>query len=605
MKISNINLTRSSILLLALSLMLSMTGCSDLPFFGSNDNTEQGEDDPENENTGSIIPETPLSSGPATVSVTRATATTATFEGRIDNDSLNLDLDFVQVIVRYAEAEKFSAVDENLPKVVATRPDFDQNNEFTINLKELTFDTDYKFCVVVQYMSQLFYSPVGELRTANVVNGVKLDTSKEIVNSATFAGKIGGLADEDRDLIEVGMLISNKEAEANDNKGERIVFEEIAADGSVSVTLNDLIAPSYYYRTYVKQGEVCKYGKVQTFETATANMRFVKRIVMEDELGGTTWDFSFEYDDNRTMTKATVKGMEFGDGGELEYEGGYEYEYSRPSESTIQITPREFQYDIEDGESQEILPTLTAKTDQQGRVVSFVDKYEDSGLLCEDSYIFEYTPESYLSKVECNQNSGNYFQLSYTYTNGKPDTYRVLVDDGEDYYSDYTHNIGNYTPNAIETPMMNIDLWRFLVLYMSDTYMPVMSLNVGTIGKYLPERVLVEYGPYDDIYHPYSTTDKNYREERSTTYEGVVDYDDELSTAPIGEYVFDKEGYPVAINTTVKTAEMTLTVVFEAGEVIESWDGNTYYEVVETDRTITKNKDGKTYSHKVTIEYLD
>lgn len=262
--------------------MLSFTSCSliDIPLPGGGDDQEEEQG---NEQTGSEIPEEPLTSGPATVAITRATATTARFEGCITNDEI--DLDFVQVIVRYAEPENFSAMSEDIPSVVVTRPDFDAEKKFSFRLEDLRHNTTYKFCAIVQYKNDVFYSDVQEFKTAGVNINLSVKEGSVTDNSVELVGTIEGLSKEDAEKLEVGFYYSHDKSLVEKGEGTNVSLDDVAVDGVVSVALSDLYmyGPTYHFRSYVKQGDNCDLGKIGSFTLTVEPVRLVKKITRTEQ----------------------------------------------------------------------------------------------------------------------------------------------------------------------------------------------------------------------------------------------------------------------------------------------------------------------------------
>ena len=227
------------------AMMLSFTGCSPEDFpFGSGNEQEQGKDD--DDNTGGEIPEEPLTSGPASVAITRATATTAHFEGSIINE--DIDLDFVQITVRYAEPEDFSAMSDNIPSVVITRPDFENDKNFSFSIEDLHINTLYKFCAIVQYKSEVFYSDVEEFKTAGVDIELAVKEGSITDSSVEFTGSVRGIAPEDKGKLEIGVLYTDDKALLESGEGEMVVINAIAEDGTFNLSLSSLYdGPTYYF----------------------------------------------------------------------------------------------------------------------------------------------------------------------------------------------------------------------------------------------------------------------------------------------------------------------------------------------------------------------
>ena len=189
------------------------------------------------------------------------TATTATFTGHFDVPVS--DLSFSQVTVYYSDAETFNM--NAAESVSATSFDKDQN--FTITLTNLKYNTKYNYCMVAEVKSEKTYGDVLDFTTENVTF-----SELSVVSSyfkAEVSGSVTGLSDEDKEYIEVGILYSSVSGKVENGEGrKKNVATEKAADGVFSLLLSDLAAETkYYYRAYVKQGGSYTYGTPKEFTT--------------------------------------------------------------------------------------------------------------------------------------------------------------------------------------------------------------------------------------------------------------------------------------------------------------------------------------------------
>ena len=100
--------------------------------------------------------------GPATLTLDKVTATTATFTGHLDVAAS--DLSFSQVTVYYSDAETFNM--NAAESVSATSFDKDQN--FTITLTNLKYGTKYNYCMVAEVKSEKTYGDVLDFTTTDV-----------------------------------------------------------------------------------------------------------------------------------------------------------------------------------------------------------------------------------------------------------------------------------------------------------------------------------------------------------------------------------------------------------------------------------------------------
>ena len=257
---------------------LVVAGCTEGPL-GDDQKTEQGDNqNNSNENGGDNTggsqdkptDENEVTSGPATITIDKITATTVTFKGKID--VAEADRDFSIVTVRYSEPDGFSAMNEKLPKVSTTS--FDENGDFTIVLDKLSYNTTYKYCVIAKVRTEETYSEkVMSFTTANISVNL-FDVSSVTATTAQISGIVEGLSDsDDKSLIEVGMFYSAEEGKVERGQGIKLTASEIPSDNAVSFSLSHLsCGTTYYYCSYVKQGTASVYGEVKTFETRNVSV---------------------------------------------------------------------------------------------------------------------------------------------------------------------------------------------------------------------------------------------------------------------------------------------------------------------------------------------
>ena len=96
---------------------------------------------------------------PATLTLDKVTSATATFTGHLDVPAS--DLSFSQVSVYYSEAEIFHI---NSAKSISVTL-FDKNQNFTITLTDLKYDTKYYYCMVAEVKSEKTYGDVKTFTT--------------------------------------------------------------------------------------------------------------------------------------------------------------------------------------------------------------------------------------------------------------------------------------------------------------------------------------------------------------------------------------------------------------------------------------------------------
>ena len=256
---------------------LVFAGCTDGPL-GDDQHTEQ--DDNQNnsnenggDNTGGSqdkpIDENEVTSGPATITIDKITATTVTFKGKID--VAEADKDFSIVTVRYSEPDGFSAMNEKLPKVSTTS--FGENGDFTIVLDKLSYNTTYKYCVIAKVRTEETYSEKVMSFTTENISVNLFDASSITATTAQISGTIEGMSESDKSQIQVGMFYSAEEGKVENGQGTKLTASEIPSDNAVSFSLSELsYGTTYYYCSYVKQGTASVYGEVKTFETRNVSV---------------------------------------------------------------------------------------------------------------------------------------------------------------------------------------------------------------------------------------------------------------------------------------------------------------------------------------------
>lgn len=567
----------------------TMTSC-----FGFEDPTLDGP-----ENTEPEIPQEPLTSGPASVTITGATATTASFDGSITNQEI--DLNFLQVTVRYAEVDIFSAMNEELPKVVITRPDI-KDNKFDFTLQGLKYNTSYQFCVIVQYQSEVFYSEVKEFKTANVANTLAVKPETITNNSAEIAGRFYGFSDVDWDLLEMGLFYSNDKSLVEKGEGTQIVFDDMAADGSVSVVLDNLYmdGPTYHFCTYVKQGEDYNLGKVITFELVVEAVKKVKKITRTEQIRDreSCWVYEFEYDNNKNAIIGSKCIISEDDDN---YGFRFTYDYSTKGKVVVDM------YEVDNG-MEEFEDTYEVILDPMGNLLTYEYVWEDGWEDHIEYYHYTvnctYTPDGYLSSWS-ESDGEDTFGLSFDYSDGRLSGIEVLRidDDYDEYYmfNDFTSDL--------EVKNTSVDLNKVLYPYFIENEFAAFSaVKTGTFGKYYFDRMLVEEIYYDDFYVPYfgTTTDPNYRKVETYSayeYEGLDDWD----SFPITSVKCDQEGYPTEFIADIRGCETEVTVTYGAGEVerVDEYNGTTYYKITEIDKQVSKGPVRSMGKGSVVVEYCD
>ena len=154
-----------------------MTSCEGTDPIDNGNNTEQGG----NENGGGQ--ETPEPEAPATITLENVTYNSVTFTGHLNVAAS--DLSFSQVTVYYSDAETFNM--NAAQSVSATSFDKDQN--FTITLTNLKYNTKYNYCMVAEVKSEKTYGDVLEFTTLphpyDVVSNLNMSSATDLSSSGS------------------------------------------------------------------------------------------------------------------------------------------------------------------------------------------------------------------------------------------------------------------------------------------------------------------------------------------------------------------------------------------------------------------------------------
>ena len=124
---------------------------------GGNENNGNGNEG--GENTGG---EENGDKDPATLTLSKVTATTATFSGHLDVPSS--DLSFSKVTVYYSDAETFNVNNASYRSTTS----FDGDQNFSINISELKSNTQYNYCVVTEVKSEKTYGEIKNFTTTEI-----------------------------------------------------------------------------------------------------------------------------------------------------------------------------------------------------------------------------------------------------------------------------------------------------------------------------------------------------------------------------------------------------------------------------------------------------
>lgn len=200
------------------------------------------------------------SEGLATWSLDKITATTATFSGHLDVPAS--DLSSGKVMVCYSSAETINLSSVHSATVTA----FDNQQNFTVTLTNLNYNTKYNCCVALDINSRIIYGEISSFTTENVT----FSECSVIPSSysADVKGSLVGLSEEDVKSIQVGVMYSSDPDKMKYREGSRVNATEISPDGTFLVSLSDLTADTmYYYCIYLCQKNTYVYETTAEFST--------------------------------------------------------------------------------------------------------------------------------------------------------------------------------------------------------------------------------------------------------------------------------------------------------------------------------------------------
>ena len=231
----------------------ALVGCTDDPL-GSGENTEQG-----GNNDGGGSGE---SASLVSVSQGKVTATTVQFD-------MTLDL---KAMSPYEEAGLiFSSVDD-LDISAETATIFQINREsYSKVFTGLMYNTKYYYTTYLKKGTFYLYGDKKEFTTPDVL--LELSAGSITATSAQITGTVEGLSESDKSQIEVGMFYSAEEGKVERGEGTKLTMSEIPSDNAVSFSLSQLtFGTTYYYCSYVKQGDGYVYGEVKTFVAGSVSL---------------------------------------------------------------------------------------------------------------------------------------------------------------------------------------------------------------------------------------------------------------------------------------------------------------------------------------------
>lgn len=208
--------------------------------------------------------ETPNNHTPVIMSVSSVTATTATLSGHLDIPAY--DVPYTEVTIYYADTESLNI---NTAESVVIN-EFDSNQNFTLYLDNLEFNTIYSYCVIADIKSNKTYSETLHFTTGNI--SIELTSREDQILSTLprtyFIGSVKGLTEEDMGLIEIGCAYSTVKEKLQTWESTKISPNRIESDGKFDIYSDILnVSFTYYYCPYVMQNQRYIYGDIKEFKT--------------------------------------------------------------------------------------------------------------------------------------------------------------------------------------------------------------------------------------------------------------------------------------------------------------------------------------------------
>ena len=225
---------------------ITFAGCTDDPLGGGDNQKPSG-------------PVVPIS-----IEVDELTSTTVKFNMALDAKGM----------ADYQEAGLiFSAIDD-LDMASEGVTTFQLNREsYSKVFTGLKYNTTYYYTYYLKQNGVYIYGQTLTFHTSDVVVDLTLDEALLTATSARINGAVTGLSDADKSLIEVGMFYSSEEGKVENGQAIKLTASEISSDNAVSFDLSKLtFGTTYYYCSYVKQGDSYVYGEVKTFVAGSVSL---------------------------------------------------------------------------------------------------------------------------------------------------------------------------------------------------------------------------------------------------------------------------------------------------------------------------------------------
>ena len=210
--------------------------------------------------------------GPAIFSIEKVTATTAVFKGHVDLPKE--DLAFCNVTLYYSQQEIFHIDDA----IARSHHSFDENNDFVFELDYLTYNTDYHYCLCVEYRGQKYFSAnILSFTTSDISIEINVDESSITHSGASVSCKVTGVSEEDVETARIEILYSADYTIISEDMWscESVAIDELDSTGLFRCQLSLMPNKKYYYRYRLSKwipnshgaGGDYVYGEIKEFST--------------------------------------------------------------------------------------------------------------------------------------------------------------------------------------------------------------------------------------------------------------------------------------------------------------------------------------------------
>ena len=201
--------------------------------------------------------------GPASFSLDKVTATTATFSGHADVSVY--DIPHTDISIYYSADEDFSL--ENAEKASLSSDDMDGYFVFTV--KGLRYGTKYHYCIVSDVRDNIEKSEIKDFTTDSAE--IELNVSEDTIVAdfdpvVEFYGKITGFSEEDMQSLEIGVMYSTAPEDIANCQCTKIEVTEIIPGDRFYIKVEDLPIGARYCYCYF-YGTENKYftGEIRDF----------------------------------------------------------------------------------------------------------------------------------------------------------------------------------------------------------------------------------------------------------------------------------------------------------------------------------------------------